>query len=331
MSGTQKIRSILFYLSVAAFFGGLPFILSFALGYKLNYHTLKFARTGLIAIKSQPPGASIYLNGKLLQDKTPATISELLPERYNLRIELEDCYPWSGEVGVGAGKVVMLDKIILFPLRPNIKQLNKDRVYSFLADFEGNEIYYINPRDKNIYLTDLEGEKEEWLARAAEIESAPLRWRLSEDKEKAVYFNLHQIVVCHLSPGGERAPLQPPFIFNYSGRQLIDVFWHSDSYHLIVVTSRNIEVLEASPDSKAVSLVNLNKVKRYNSTVAYDQRADNLYFLDSQQAADGKFYRNLYKLELSSKTGALFREIRKATAPFEKEVFKSNERESKVK
>ena len=44
----QRLRGILFYLGLLLFFTGLPFILSFALGYKFNAHALKFVKTGLI-------------------------------------------------------------------------------------------------------------------------------------------------------------------------------------------------------------------------------------------------------------------------------------------
>lgn len=39
MLNEQKIRAILFYLSLIIFLAGLPFILSFALGYKFDAQT----------------------------------------------------------------------------------------------------------------------------------------------------------------------------------------------------------------------------------------------------------------------------------------------------
>ena len=88
MLNFQRIRSSLFYLSVFLFFTGLPFIIAFSLGYKFNPHTLKFSKTGLIYVKTQPEGAKIYLNGKLIPDKSPATIHELVPAVYKVALEL---------------------------------------------------------------------------------------------------------------------------------------------------------------------------------------------------------------------------------------------------
>jgi len=142
MHREQKIRAFLFYLSLLIFFTCLPFILFFALEYKFNPRTFRFAKAGLVALKTQPQGAAIYFENKLLNEKTPATLNELLPGRYNLRLELENYYPWAGVVEVEAGKVTRLEKIILFALRPNIKELSKNKISSFWVDKEDIRIYY---------------------------------------------------------------------------------------------------------------------------------------------------------------------------------------------
>ena len=142
----QKIRSVLYYASVLVFFMSLPYILSYALGFKFNPRTLKFTKTGIIAIETQPAGASVYLNGVLLDKKTPVTVQELLPGKYNVRIELERHYPWSSDTTVEGRRVSRLDKIILFPLRPNAKKLNKEKISSFWVDKERGRIYYVDLR-----------------------------------------------------------------------------------------------------------------------------------------------------------------------------------------
>lgn len=298
MQNEQRIRGFLFYLSVFIFLIGLPFILSFSLGYKFNRRTLKFTKTGLIALKTQPPGASVYLDDKLLNIKTPATVSELLPGRHQLRLELEKHYPWSNEVNVNAGGVMRLEKIILFPLRPNIRQINKERLSSFWVDEEQGVIYYVNSEDDGVYESDLEGESSERIADFLPLHPPAVKWKLSPDKEKLLYFNVHQIGMAYLQPQNNPY-LDPPFILNYPTDRIIDVSWHSDSYHLILVGRKSIDVLEAGPDAQPLSLVNLNK---RNTSSFYDVRSDTLYFLDSEKAEDGNFYDNLYKLDLSART-----------------------------
>ncbi|MBN2830794.1 MAG: PEGA domain-containing protein [Candidatus Omnitrophica bacterium] len=159
MFNEQKIRTVLFHLSVAVFFLGFPFILSSALGYKFNSRTFKFTQTGLVSIKTQPQSAHIYLESKLLKERSPVTISELLPGSYNLRIELEDYYPWSMQVDVQPRKITRVEKVILFPNRTNIKQLNKRSATYFYVDQEKKSIYYFNLPEHIIYESDLEGER----------------------------------------------------------------------------------------------------------------------------------------------------------------------------
>ena len=298
MLNEQRIRAFLFYLSVIIFLIGLPFILSYALGYKFDRRTFKFTKTGLLVLKTQPSGASVYLDEKLLNVKTPATIAELLPGRYSLRLELEKHYPWFNEVNVDAGKVTRLEKVILFPLRSNIKQLNRDRLSSFWVDEDRETIYYINPEDNSIYKSDLEGRDSEKIVDFLPLQPPVIKWKLSPDREKLLYFNAYQIGIVYLEPQNKISQGQP-FVLNYSDDKIIDVFWHSDNYHLVLVSRKSIEALEAQPQTEPVLLVNLNKK---NTSCFYDTRTDTLYFLDSQRAADGNFYDNLYKLELNAKT-----------------------------
>lgn len=298
MSG-QRVRAVLFYLSLSIFLIGLPFILSFALSYKFDLRTFKFTRAGLIVLKTQPQGASIYLDGRLLNEKTPATINELLPARYNLRLQLERHYPWTADVEVAAGKITRLDKIILFPLRPNIKQLNKAGVSSFCIDEKRERIYYINEQELIVYRSDLQGDNFKEIGVMPEISPPPKEYKISPDREKLLGFNLHQIVIVYLEPQNLEASGERAFVLNYSDRKIIDVFWRSDNYHLIVITNRNIEAQEARAKSQPVNLVNLNKK---NISAFYDEDKDVLYFMDTQKAPDGQFYDNAYRLDLGTKS-----------------------------
>jgi hypothetical protein len=277
---------------------GLPFILSYALGYKFNPRTLKFTKTGLIFLKTQPQGASIYLNNRLLSDKTPITLHELLPGNYNTRVELENHYPWHGEVSVEAGKVTRLDKIILFPLRPNMKQLNKDKISGFWVDQGNGRIYYFNEEERVIYRSNLDGDDFEMIGTLPQMYGLPKEWKISLDKEKLMCFNQHQIAIVYLNSKGASSDTEPRIVLDYPNRTIIEVFWHSDSYHLVLVTDATIEVLEARYRAVPVVLVNLNKE---NIGAFYDDKKDALYFIDRQQAADGNFYDNVYELELSGK------------------------------
>ncbi len=319
MLSEQKIRGVLFYLSVLVFFAGLPFILSFALGYKFDPRTMKFTQTGLISIRTQPQGASIYLDSRLFKDRAPATVQELLPGPYNIRVELDGHYPWAAQVNVQPRKVARFEKIILFPLRPNIKQVNHKSASSFRLD--KNKVYYFNEKERMLYSSGLEGEKVEKISRIPETFKSALRGiKISSDKEKAALYNKNQVCVVYLSREAKILYGHDAFVLNYPEWEIADVFWHSDSYHLVLVTDRKIAVTEASLKSTPVTLVNLNKQA---SEKFYDEDKDSFYFSDSQRGPDGLIYENVYKLELNSRQ-SIFDNIIKPSQNEKQDVHKED-------
>lgn len=278
----------MFYLSVFIFFIGLPFILSSALGYKFNRHTFKFIKTGLIFIKTQPEGAKIYLNDKLLVDKSPASIHELVPGVYKVALELEQHYPWKGEIDVEAGKVSRLDKIILFPLKPDLRQLNRERFSSFRIDAEKKMIYYLDQTNKSVYRSDFQAEKFEDIASLPQDITQITGWEISPDRKKLFLFNDRQLSLIFFDNQLDYGYPDLPVVLDYAQEKINNVFWHSDNYHLVVLTDKHVQAVEARPQAKPVDLVELS----YEGPDAfYDVKEDTLYFSDNQ---------DLYRLELNS-------------------------------
>ncbi|MFA4854284.1 MAG: PEGA domain-containing protein [Candidatus Omnitrophota bacterium] len=304
----QRVRGFLFYLSLFLFFGGLPLILSFALGYKFNPHTFKFVKTGLIYVKTQPEGASIYLNNKLIPEKSPASIQELVPGAYKVKLELAQHYPWKGEISVEEGKVSRMDKVILFPLRPDLEQLNQEKFSSFRLDAEKGVIYYLNRENGVVYRSNIDGSNFEDIASLPENFGGIRGWEVALDKAKLFIFNPRQIAVLFFDARDNYEYSDSPVILDYPQEKIIQVFWHSDSYHLIVVTNKHIGVIESRPRALPVNLVELSK----ESTVSYyDSKRDTLYFSDSQKSPDGVVYNNLYRLELNTDLYLLERLMKK--------------------
>ena len=297
MSNSQKIRSLLFYFSVFLFFACLPFIIAFALGYKFNVHTLKFSKTGLIYLKTQPEGAKIYLNGKLMPERTPASIHDLIGGVYKIVLELAQHYPWRGEVDVEAGKALRIDKVILFPLRPELEQLNQERFSSFRVDTEKKAVYYLDQENKVVYKSNLDGSNFEDVASLPDNFTQIIDWDMSPDKKKIFISNNHQIGIIHFDAQDDHDYSDSPVLLDYPQEKITNVFWHSDSYHLIVLTNKHVGVIESRGRALPINLVKLNKEE---AAAFYDCKADTLYFNDTQRSSDGSIYNNLYKLELNT-------------------------------
>jgi hypothetical protein len=298
VSRDQKIRGVLFYISCLAFILGLPFILTYTMGYHFDRNTLKFTRTGLISLKSDPPGASVYLDQVLLNEKTPCSVNEVLPGIHHIRLSLEGYYPYSSDIEVLPSKVSRMEKVMLFSLRPELQQLNKERVSAFWVDDPRNLVYYINFEDNAVYRSDLEGEHFKLVVNFIPLRPALKKWLFSPDRQKLLYFNNHQIGLIDLQPEGQVLPQALQFVIDYPNDNIQDIFWHSDNYHLIIAGEKRICIMEAKPQAEPFALANLNK---RNASVFFDPRNEIIYFSDSQRAVDGKFYDNIYKLELKTK------------------------------
>jgi len=293
----QRIRSILFYLSLFLFFGLLPFIIFFALGYKFNTQTLKFVKTGLIYIKTQPEKAKIYLNGKIIPKETPASLEELIPGVYKISLELEQHYPWKGEVYVEASKASRLDKIILFPLKPNLEQLSQREFTNFRINFERKLVYYLDQKEKVVYRSNLDASNFEDIASLPEEFLQINHWEVCADNKKMFIFNPHQLGVIFFDIKDDYEYTNSLVFLEYPREKIINVFWHSDNYHLIILTNKHIQVIESSTLAMPVNLIDLNQEEL---TAFYDDKEDILYFSDLQKSSDGSFHNNLYKLDLSS-------------------------------
>jgi len=296
MLNFRKTRGLLFYLSVFSFFVGLPFILAFALGYKFNSRTLKFVKTGLIFVKTHPPGAKIYLNGELFAEKTPTSMQELIPGTYSVSLELTQHYSWKAQVEVEAGKVSRIDKVILFPERPHLRQLNPEKFSSFRLDPEKKVVYYLDQEKNVLYRSDLDADSFEDIATLPEKFTQINGWDVSLDQKKVFIFNQHQISVISFDTQIDYADTTPAVLLDYAQEKINNVFWHSDSYHLIVLTDKHVQVIESRLGAVPINLVKLNKE---SAAAFYATKEDALYFSDSQKDLDGSFYKNLYKLEIS--------------------------------
>jgi len=109
-------RKILFYLFFALYLILCPIIILYALGYIFTPKVEEgFAKTGLIHIETLPSNASISIANRRYAEKTPATIRNLLPGQYDVRMQLRGHRPWERKVNVESGKAINFEKVLLIP------------------------------------------------------------------------------------------------------------------------------------------------------------------------------------------------------------------------
>jgi hypothetical protein len=117
-------RKIIFYLFLALYLVLCPIVILYAFGYIFTPKAEEgFAKTGLVRIETIPSNAAISVSNRLFEEKTPATVRNLLPGAYDLKVMLRGYRPWVRRVEVEAGKAVNFDKIILVPQSVKTKTL----------------------------------------------------------------------------------------------------------------------------------------------------------------------------------------------------------------
>jgi len=301
----QKIRVILFYLSVILFFILVPFILLYSFGYKLDIDRLRIIKTGLIYVQSIPEGARVFLNGRHINKATPVSIEGLMPGEYKLSLELEDFYPWYEEVLVDSGKSTVLEDIVLFSKRPHLDKINisdVDDFYIFAADKD--HAYCISENKTAISRTKLNPKEKETsvLYNQIQLPGNIKDFSLSPDKKKIFYFYDNRLDVLYLA--SEKAypqQIKNKNFFIIADHRILNAFWYSDSEHIIIVTGKDIRIYELLSEGKdnIITLLNINDK---HSKAFYDTTDDILYFTDIQEGLDTKLHRGLYRLDLSKRS-----------------------------
>lgn len=111
------LRKIVFYLFLAIYGIICPMLILRLLGFVFDPVTKHWVKTGIIYVSSNPPEASVYINGRLAQERTPTVIRDLTPGDYAVRMQLDGYTPWENMVPVVDKKATSIENILLIPTR----------------------------------------------------------------------------------------------------------------------------------------------------------------------------------------------------------------------
>ena len=134
-----KVRVLVFLITliVVGFVG--TFASYYARGYKLDLKTLKFQPNGILVIKSEPDGASVYINGDL-KTATNATIS-LSPGVYDVSVKKDGYFSWYKRLTI-TKEVVTQATISLFINAPSLSPLTFDGAVNPIMSVDGSKIAF---------------------------------------------------------------------------------------------------------------------------------------------------------------------------------------------
>lgn len=119
------------------------FAIYFSKGYIFSTSEKKLSGTGIISVTSTPDGASVYVDGHLTT-ATNATLSQLSPKTYDIKLVKEGFIAWEKNVEVKEGLVSEV-KATLFPALPTIYPLTFNGVINPVLSPDNQKLAFAVP------------------------------------------------------------------------------------------------------------------------------------------------------------------------------------------
>ena len=253
----KKIIWSLSFWTIAGilFLAASALLVLWASGYKYNFLAHKFQKTGIIYLTTDPKNVDIYLDGKLIKQKTPAKISYLLPGRYKIEIKKKNYHNWVQEVEVESNKVKRFDNIILFYSQPKSFEISKN-VQSFFLSPDKNKLIY---QSDSFYLYDLKNFSPK---KIAENNFSFISW--SANSNKILFKNQNSLYYYNLS-NSTLSPIQSNELLNYQ-----KVLWQpTDDNNLFALVNNNLYLLNLDTGPKLLA----------NGISDFNVGSNNLYYI----------------------------------------------------
>ncbi len=145
-----KLRVLIFLstILVVGVFG--TFVSFYARGYRFNLKTQKFLPNGILVIKSEPDGASVFVNGEL-KTATNANIS-ISPGTYDIEVKKEGFFPWSKRLTIEK-EIVTQATVSLFKTTPSLSPVTFSGAENPLQPEDGSKIAYID--SQGLWVNDI--------------------------------------------------------------------------------------------------------------------------------------------------------------------------------
>jgi hypothetical protein len=134
-----KIRVIFFLITLIVVGTVGLFVSYYARGYKLDLKTFKFQPNGILVLKSEPDGASVYVNGEL-KTATNANLS-LPPGTYDVEVRKDSYFSWYKRLTIEKEIVTEAD-ISLFKDVPSLSPVTSTGAVNPVMSEDGSKIVF---------------------------------------------------------------------------------------------------------------------------------------------------------------------------------------------
>lgn len=143
------LRKIVFYIFSLVYLILCPLIVARMLGFVFNPLTNQLEKTGLVYISTNPPDATVYIDGRMAHQKTPTVIRDLIPGNHFIRIELNGYNDWERSIPIVGEKATVLANTLLIPEEWPIKKISS-QAYQNITFADDDILIATNPLLENI-------------------------------------------------------------------------------------------------------------------------------------------------------------------------------------
>lgn len=229
------VRWILFIFFTLLFFISAPLLVLYTAGYRFNFESRSFLRTGVLSIGTIPRGAEISLNGTSVSDTTPAVLKQLMPGRYQLSLSREGYHPWEESVQVKSGETTLLSSILLFlqedpvalfsqPITTITPSPGSDLFASITQNEAQTELQMTNAEGKTVLVTSL-----------PRLSTPTVLW--SAQGTFLVLFDAEANTIDVFQSDGSPVPLT---FSDFEKQKIENIFWAPSSNHLLTIISEGM-------------------------------------------------------------------------------------------
>jgi hypothetical protein len=119
------------------------------LGFVIDPLTYRLIKTGLVYVSTNPPDATVTIDGRMSHQKTPTVLRDLTPGEHFIRIELSGYNDWERNIPIVAKKATVLANTLLIPEAWPIKKIS-DQPYQNIYITAKDILIATNPVLKDI-------------------------------------------------------------------------------------------------------------------------------------------------------------------------------------
>ncbi len=176
-----KLTRFLYLFCILIFLVCAPLIIFYSNGWRYDFQKNQITKTGSLSVESFPPGAEVYLNGKLKKQDifgklffyknifntrkigglTPVLVKNIIPDDYLVEIKKEGYNIWQKKLTIEKEKITIIKNADLFLSQPKIKLLVEKNIIHQKISPDQKNIAYLAEDGKSINLEviDLKSEK----------------------------------------------------------------------------------------------------------------------------------------------------------------------------